>query len=384
MNQCNGITKKELRCKRLVKVGYYCSDHIRLYISLSNDIVQHLIDLRKVVEYEYESYNPIINFEIHVLRFYWRESLEYEKLRHFIQSKFISEQEKFGQLYPSQMNIETENNLCPVCDEEGKIMRCSNKDCSYLCCNCLIDYLSSDPILLPVLEQEVAGVYCPFSRNHTLVLSFLFMALSSECEDLENLKLLQIKLSVKYAKDRASSLTLNTKEEVLKQFIEDGRIGTLVRVIEDEILRDVCPNCQKPYISDGCEAIACICGWNFCNVCLEFKTRGDAHEHIRYCIRTNIPDYKDIHYPGSNERTVWRYKQRCRRIRDFLIEREIPENESELILASIYDKHHDLRKYLNDEFKDLKLENKNQRNDINDKIKKRGLFHRFLHAIRLK
>jgi hypothetical protein len=90
------------------------------------------------------------------------------------------------------------------------------------------------------------------------------------------------------------------------------------------------------------------CGWNFCNVCLEYASINDIHSHVKDCIQLNNLNAVDSYFLSTNEGLKWRYQQRCRRIRKFFEKQPEMINRSGIIIELAKDK--DLRQYLLQEF----------------------------------
>ena len=261
----------------------------------------------------------------------------------------------------SRINKIQGSRVCNICrEQQSNVFSCSHDGCGVVCKSCLIWYLEANPKLIPVSRQNVPGMYCLISQTHVFVLSHLIRSLifmsdststSTAPSEVEHLERLDLSLQERYISEYSNIIRTAAKQEALQTFLAKGQIATIVRQIESTILCDVCPNCQQPFVSDGCESVKCTCGFNFCNVCLVFKTRGDVHKHVRDCIQKNMLKCTDDYFLSLKDRTDWRNRQRCRKTREFL---ESSINVKTLdwipILVSLHDRHVDLRPFLYSEF----------------------------------
>ncbi len=248
--------------------------------------------------------------------------------------------------------------VCDIClERQNNVMSCSQDGCGVVCGPCLTWYLEADPKLVPVSLRKVPGVYCLISPNHVFSLSHLMRSLmlmteSTEPNNHEHLEELELSLQARYFSEQSKMVQTIAKAEALESFKIHGQIATMVRTIEDTILCDVCPNCHQLFINDGCEAVSCTCGFNFCNVCLVFKTRGDVHSHVLECIQKNSLKSTDDYFLCLKERIDWRNKQRCGKLRKFL--ESNCKGDLIPILVSLFDKHEDLQPFLLSEFPEYK------------------------------
>jgi len=245
---------------------------------------------------------------------------------------------------------------CELCFDDGfgdtKIAFKCQADGHIICLGCLVSYLRSKVDLMPVLSAGITGIYCPFERNHLLVATRVFRAITRATDEYsDDLEQAEVILHSRYQQQRQHEIEASTKNAARELFLIEGQTGVLVNEIENKILLDVCPNCTRPYIYDGCESIYCDqqtggCGYYFCNVCLVYKSIGDAHGHVRECIETNVPKNDNDYFLVDREK--WKFEQRCRRIRDFFNDNNISDATS--ILVQLYDRHKELRPYIVSQF----------------------------------
>ncbi len=240
--------------------------------------------------------------------------------------------------------------ICDICLElQTNVTSCSQDDCGVVCGTCLTWYLESDPELIPVSSQKVPGVYCLISQKHVHILNHLMrslMSMSIDPKTEEHLERLDLSLQSRYFSEQANLVRVVTATETLETFRAEGQISSTVRTIENTILCDVCPNCQCSFVSDGCEAVKCKCGFHFCNVCLVFKTRDsqNAHAHVRECILKNSIKATEVFFLDPKERETWRNQQRYQKIQEFLESSGTSKNDWTLIMTSLLDKHPSLMK----------------------------------------
>ena len=246
--------------------------------------------------------------------------------------------------------------VCDICrDNCLNLLKCSCDDCGVICGACLTWYLEADPKLIPVSRQKVAGVYCLISQRHVFMVSQLIRTLMSlEPNREDQLEKLEATIQERYFTEQLDARQIIAKAEALENFRAQGQISSMVQAIENSILCDACPNCQRQFVSDGCEAVSCRCGFNFCNVCLVFKTRGDVHDHVLKCIQKNSLKSSIDYFISPSERNGWRSRQRCEKLRDFLNSSGIGTSDWVPILVSLFDKHKDLQPFLVLEFPEHK------------------------------
>ncbi len=199
-----------------------------------------------------------------------------------------------------------------------------------------------------LVEYQI-GINCPFNGAHQIAFPPLLRQICRiSCDFDLDLANIEQKVHESFQNSKDIRVRNQGKNDALDQFMVFGQIGTLVAQIENTVLIDVCPNCLKPFIKDACEEVDCAqsrggCGYKFCNVCLEYYSRGDIHGHVRSCLKKNVPECSDPYFLGTRFGEEWKNKRSCKRIRDLFTKLNIDKSVQSNVLVNLYQKHINLR-----------------------------------------
>lgn len=213
------------------------------------------------------------------------------------------------------------------------------------------------------------GIKCPFANtkknhNHRFSIIAITMALAQALprNSAPEIYSLISNITANYHYEQTQDIIRKKISSIEKEGVTS--VSYIVQQIQNRILIDTCPNCQRAYeFIGGCQSITCYdeytkggCGWNFCNVCLEHcEQYGDTHSHVAECIQSHGLNSVDSYFLSTSEGHNWRMSYRCKRIRKFLNSQPPGINYSG-VLVVLYQNEKDLRPFLLNEFKDYSVD----------------------------
>jgi hypothetical protein len=218
-------------------------------------------------------------------------------------------------------------------------------------------------------KVHLPGIKCPFActkknHNHRISIIAITMALAQALPRNASMEIYDLisNATAKYHHEQTQDQIRKKITSIEKEGVTS--VSYLVQQIQNRILLDTCPNCHRAYeFIGGCQSIVCRdeyngkgCGWNFCNVCLEYCDQyTDTHRHVANCIHSHGLNGVESYFLSTTEGQKWRMKHRCQRIRKFLNSQPPGINYSG-VLVVLYQNEKELQPYILDEFKDYSVE----------------------------
>jgi hypothetical protein len=279
-----------------------------------------------------------------------------EDMEHNIQKNYV---DKFN-IMTFKDNDMTTCSICFLVFSNDKVNKGIQDDNHILCVNCAknliengIKYsVSKNLYTLPYIKCPFASMHS-INHHHCYSLVGLCISLSSiNFDNNEILKLMVKKLEI----FKNEQIHEKGKREINK-IEEEGSLSVkrFVTEIQNKILCDACPNCNRKFeFIGGCQSMYCNddkgngCKHHFCNICLEYSSVCDAHEHVKKCIIENKLEGVSNYFLSTKAGNDWRQKQRCKRIRNFL-NQQVKKIDTNGIIKTLA-KDNEIRPYLIVEF----------------------------------